>query len=245
MQPVVSVQSLPRQLQLGVSARGQYGFWLLRSCTQCGPIVAHVKPLYVLICLVGILPPSVTTPLFIATERFDPSDGERWQKYCRWAKIPDLVEIVSLDCLLCPRLINEPHGEDWRHVVNEDFRLDYFLHLDYLMQQIEEVVRRNILGVYRNPETHVESPPASGDFRFVGYDCIEEATQISALNDCGGFPDVFANDELNQFGLIQEFDRASEVRRLLAERHPNEHHAQCELYAIWRLHEAAEAAKRL
>ena len=179
----------------------------------------------------------MSTPLFIATERFDASDGDRWEKYCRWVGIPRLVEIVSLDCMLCPRLINEPRGEDWRHVVNEDFRLDYFLHLDYLKQRIKDVKRRNLLGVYRNPESHIESPPAPEDCEFVGYELIEESTQISALNNCGGFPDVFANAELNQFGLMQDFQRASEVRRLLAERHPNEHHAQCELYAIWRLNE--------
>src|SRR5438046_546012 len=43
MRPVVSVQSLPRRLQPGASVRGQSGFWLLRSCAQCGPNVAHVN----------------------------------------------------------------------------------------------------------------------------------------------------------------------------------------------------------
>jgi hypothetical protein len=47
------------------------------------------------------------TPLFIATERFDPTDGEKWQKYCEWAKIPALVEVVSLDALLCGHIIKE------------------------------------------------------------------------------------------------------------------------------------------
>jgi len=179
----------------------------------------------------------MATPLFIATQQFDASDGERWQGYCRWIQIPGLIEIVSLDCLLCPRLINVPQREDWPHIVNEDFRTDYFLHLDYLKEQVKDVKRRNILGVYRNPEFPIESPPAPEEFQFVGYDLIEEATQISALNNCGGFPDVFENAELNRFGVMQDFGRASAVRRLLAERHPNEHHAQCELYAVWRLHE--------
>ena len=53
------------------------------------------------------------TPLFIATERFDPSDGEKWQKYCDWAKIPGLVEVVSLDAMLCKHLIKEFQDEDW------------------------------------------------------------------------------------------------------------------------------------
>jgi hypothetical protein len=176
-------------------------------------------------------------PLFIATERFDPSDGDKWQKYCDWAKIPGLVEVVSLDGLLCKHLIQQFQTEDWSHIVNEDFRLDYFYHLDYLLRRVEGIHRRNILGLYRNPEAHVATPPASRKFEFIGYDLIEEHTQISALTNCRGFPDVFRNEELNRCGLIESFDRASEVRRLLAERHPEEAHAQCELYAIWRMTE--------
>jgi hypothetical protein len=178
------------------------------------------------------------TPLFIATKRFDPSDGERWQKYCEWAKIPGLVELVSLDAMLCKHLINEFQDEDWRHIVNEDFRLDYFYHLDYLKQRVRDIPRRNILGLYRNPEAHIAVAPSAGSFSFVGYDLIEEQTQISAITNCGGFPEVFRNEELNRFGLIDRFDRGSEVRRLLAERHPEEPHAHCELYALWRLNQS-------
>ncbi len=186
----------------------------------------------------------MTTPLFIATERFDPTDGEKWQKYCEWAKIPSLVEVVSLDALLCGHIIKEFQDEDWKHIVCEDFRLDYFLHFDYLKRRVKDVPRRNILGLYRNPEAHITRPPAADDFGFVGYDLIEEQTQISALTNCGGFPDVFRNDELNRFGLIDSFDRARQVRSALAERHPEEAHAQCEMYAIWRLRESEQDAAR-
>jgi hypothetical protein len=180
----------------------------------------------------------MTAPLFIATERFDQSDGEKWQKYYEWAKIPGLVEVVSLDTLLCKHLIKKFRNEDWRHIVNEDSRLDYFYHLDDLKQRIQGVPRRNVLGLYRNPETHIGVAPAPGGFNFVGYDLIEEQTQVSALTNCGGFPDVFCNQELNRFGLIDSFDRACEIRGLLVERHPEEPHAQCEMYAIWRLTES-------
>ena len=175
-------------------------------------------------------------PLFIANSRFDPSDGETWQQYCEFAKIPGLVEVVSLDGMLCRRLINEFRDEDWRHNVQEEYRLDYFYDLEYLKQRVADVPRRNILGLYRNPQTH-NAAPGSDHFRFMGYDLIEEGTQISALTNCGGFPDAFSNDELNHVGLIESFDRACVVRRLLAERHPEEPHAQCEIYAIWRLDE--------
>jgi hypothetical protein len=177
------------------------------------------------------------TPLFVATEKFGPLDGERWQRYCAWAKIPGLTEVVSLDCLLCPRIISEIGEEDWGHIVCEDFRLNYFHHLDFLLKRIATVPRRNGLGVYRNPDTQIDTRPAVGDFDFMGYDLIEEQTQISALVNCGGFPDAFSNNELNQFGLIAGFERACEIQRRLAELHPEEPHAQCERYALWRLNE--------
>lgn len=176
-------------------------------------------------------------PLFIATERFDPSDGEKWRSYFEWAKIPALTEVVSLDSILCGHLVEELCDEDWNYIVKEDFRLDYLYHLDYLLHRVRDMKRRNILGSYRNPDFHIAEAPAPVDFNFMGYDLIEEQTQISALTNCGGFPDVFSNDELNSCGLIEKFDRADEVRRLLAEKHPEEPHAQCEMYAIWRLNE--------
>jgi hypothetical protein len=179
----------------------------------------------------------VTTPIYIATERFDSTDGEKWGKYFEWAKIPNLTEIIGLDSTLCPRLPQETSDEDWAHVVNEEFRTDYFLHLDYLIKRIQTQPRRNILGLYRNPNVHVSESPASGDFIFMGYDLIEEQTQISALTNCGGFPDVFSNGELNNCGLILDFNRAAEVKQLLAEKHPEEPHAQCEMYSVWLLNE--------
>ncbi|HKW28950.1 MAG TPA: hypothetical protein VJT54_06425 [Verrucomicrobiae bacterium] len=179
----------------------------------------------------------VPEPLFIATERFDPTDGETWQKYFDWAKIPSLKEIVSLDGSLCPQLIKDFMDEDWNHIVKADFQLNYFCDLDYLLNRVSDKSRRNILGLYRNADNHISEAPAARDFSFIGYDLIDEDTQISALTNCGGFPDVFGNNELNSYGLISYFGRASEVRRVLAAQHPQDSHAQCELYALWRLNE--------
>jgi hypothetical protein len=179
----------------------------------------------------------MTERLFIATEKFDPSDGEKWENYTGWAKLPNLEEVVSLDALLCPHLIKDFTDDDWDHIVNENYRLDYFYQLDYLLSRVAETKRRNILGLYRNPIEHILIPPESGNFEFKGYDLIEEMTQISALTNCGGFPDAFSNDELNHYGIITDFARAVEIRRLLKEKYPDEDHANCELYAIWRLKE--------
>ncbi|MDB5173788.1 MAG: hypothetical protein JWN51_2561 [Phycisphaerales bacterium] len=177
------------------------------------------------------------TPLFIATEKFDSSDGQKWGNYVEWARIPDLVELFSLDRMLCPPILRNLEDEDWKHNVHEDYRLSYFYHLDDLIERVAGVTRRNILGLYRNPNSHIDAAPAPGAFAFIGYDLIEEQTQVSALTNCGGFPETFSTDELNQYGLIAEFARACEIRRLLPERNPAEPHARCEMYAIWRLAE--------
>lgn len=178
---------------------------------------------------------SVIQPLFIATERFDRSDGEAWSSYVEWAQIPHLIEIVGLDGILCPRIVEQLQKEDWKHIVCEDYRLGYFHDLDYLMERIAGTPRRNVLGLYRKPDVHIDASPAGADFIFVGYDLIEEQTQISALTNCGGFPETFSNDELNEYGLISAFTRACEVKKSLPERNPDEPHARCEMYAIWRL----------
>jgi hypothetical protein len=174
-------------------------------------------------------------PLFVACERFDPSDGDRWERFSQWARIPALAEVVSLDTMLCPTILHDLSDEDWQHNVHEDFRLNYFYDLDYLIRRSAAVLRKNILGLYRNPEGHINSAPGSRAFSFLGYDLIEEATQISALTNCGGFPETFSNNELNEHGLIPDFGRSSEIRKLLPQNNPAEPHAKCELYAIWRL----------
>jgi hypothetical protein len=180
-------------------------------------------------------------PLFIATERFDPSDGEVWRKYFEWAKIPALAEVAGLDGSLCHPVIGELLDEDWKHIADVKTGRIYFCHLDYLLNRVSDKPRRNILGVYHNPEFHILEAPNGRDFKFIGYDLIDDETQISALTNCGGFPDVFGKDELNSCGLLSRFEGANEVKKLLAEKYPEEPHAQCDMYAIWRLNEHAQA----
>jgi hypothetical protein len=174
--------------------------------------------------------------LFIATEPFNPSDGAAWEKYIEWAKIPHLKEVVGLDMSLCSRVVKDIRDEDWAHIVIENFRSYYFRNLDYLLKRAGKTTR-NILGLYRNPETHIIEPPGDGDFQFLGYELIDEGVQISALTNCGGFPETFSNDELNEYGLISSFVRANQIRDELLKNNPEEPHADCEMYALWRLRE--------
>ena len=173
------------------------------------------------------------TPWFIATEPFGPDDGERWQKYIKWSRLTQLSEVVSLDSSLCPSVLPDVKDDFWPHIVNEDYMLAYFTDLEFLKKQVSTVNRFNMLCVLRNPVHHDEKAPMEG-FEFIGYDLIEARTGISALNNCGGFPEVFSKGELSPHGLLTDFERAVDVRSTLRSKCPNEPHANCDLWAIFR-----------
>ncbi|HEY0912625.1 MAG TPA: hypothetical protein VGD75_20585, partial [Bradyrhizobium sp.] len=123
------------------------------------------------------------TPMFTARTPFDSTDGPRWENYVRWAQVPRLIEVVGLDSMLCPNIISEYIAEDWKYNVQNDCGFGYFYDLDYLRRRVANVPRKNILGVRRNPDAYIEAASAEAGFVFVGYDLIEEATQISALTN--------------------------------------------------------------
>lgn len=171
------------------------------------------------------------TPWFIATEPFTPDDAG-WDSYIKFSGLTQLEEVVSLDGMLCPTVLRQTRDDYWPHIVNEDFMLDYFLDLGFLMGQVAGIPRKNVLCVFRNPIRPPAAPSAC--FEFLGYDLVDVQGPASALTNCGGFPDVFANSELSRVGLLPDFGRALEVQSLLRSRHPDEPHADCHLWAILR-----------
>lgn len=168
---------------------------------------------------------------YTAVERFGPENGDAWTKYKEWSGLAQLSQVISLDGSLCPAIIRDRVEEDWKHVICEDYMTDYFHDLEYLLRRLPQGRECNIIGFVREPDSpfphHFENVAAD----FLGYDLY--STGISSLLNCGGFPDCFNNAELNQFGLIPNYERAQEVRNLLRQRHPEEPHAECELWALW------------
>ncbi|MFH1921648.1 MAG: hypothetical protein ABIP48_17425 [Planctomycetota bacterium] len=173
-------------------------------------------------------------PWFIATERFTSGSGDAWEKYVAWSGLRHLDEVVSLDPMLCPTLLPEIKDTYWPHIVNEDFRLNFFVDLDFLLKQVSGIRDRNLLCVCRNPAS--PSLPYKGEinFEFLGYDLVDVHGSASALSNCGGFPGVFANSELSPKGLLTSHDRAFQVQAELRAKHSEEHHADCHVWAISR-----------
>jgi len=171
-------------------------------------------------------------PLYIVTERFDRGRGTDWAKYIKWSQLTQLREVVSLDTILCPKVIDAVLPEDWDHIVNEDFMLDYFTDLDYLIQRAGSLRGRNLLCVYKNPDAGAKL--SDSRFALEGYDLVDVMGGISALTNCGGFPLAFENGELNAVGLLPTLDRAGVVREALLSNYPGEPHANCDVWAIFR-----------
>jgi hypothetical protein len=146
-----------------------------------------------------------------------------------------LTELVSLDSSLCGPVVREIVDDDWAHIVNADFMLHLFTDLDYLVRRVGDLRGRNLLCVYRNPASHPEAPVTSNfRFAFEGYDLVEVGGGTSALVNCGGFPEAFSNDELSVHGLLSSLDRANEVQHSLRQHYPDEPHASCNVWAIFR-----------
>jgi hypothetical protein len=175
----------------------------------------------------------VNSPLYIATERFDPARRPQWDHYITWSGLSQLREVVSLDAILCPRVIKEILPEDWDEIVNEDFMTDYFISLDYLMQRVGSLDGRNLLTVYKKPD---EKPSLHDSrFQFEGYDLVDGRGGISALTNCGGFPLAFDNAELSPVGLLSSLERAQAVQMALTTHYESHSHAHCDVWAIFRL----------
>lgn len=172
---------------------------------------------------------------YTARAKFDPSHGAAWENYRQWARLPQLTELLTLDLVLCPEIIQELTPEDWTHNVQQDHRLFYFRDLDYLLGRLAGAQPFNLLAVTWEPTAACYDYLADSRFQFHGYDLIEEATGISALTNCGGFHLAFRNEELSPLGLLPDYDFARVVQARLHQHYPDEHHAQCELWGVWQM----------
>ncbi len=180
--------------------------------------------------------------VFVAKRRFDPMAGDAWGRYVAWSGLSQLREVVSLDEMLCPTVPEDLSAADWDHNVHADYQTSYFRSLEYLRARVAGEVSLNILAVLRNPAVgDLQSVELPG-FTFAGFDLLDRCGGVSALTNCGGFDGVFAKAELSHLGLLRDLGRAYEVQRGLHTTYPHEPHAECHVWAIWRLGDCAQAA---
>lgn len=172
---------------------------------------------------------------FGAVERFGPDDGDLWSNYIDCSGMPPLKEVVTLDGSLCPNLITELTDEDWQQNVDDEAMFFFFRDLDYFLSRYKVPANYQVLAIIRNPQGHetLDDP----HFEFIGYDLIEGDYQggTSALTNCGGFEKAFQPSDLSEYGLVSDYDKARQINELLRQHYPDEPHAFCDLYAVWRM----------
>ena len=170
------------------------------------------------------------TAVYSAVTRFDP-DRDDWQKYIDWSGLTHLREVISLDGILCPSVIQELTDEDWQFNVHEDYKTHLFRDLDYLLRKVAGNEQINVLAVMQEPTTKALRSFTDPGFVFRGFDLTDGS--ISALVNCGGFDQAFKNKELSEYGLLTDHAKALNVQQLLRSEYPDEPHAECDVWAIW------------
>ncbi|MCL2812482.1 MAG: hypothetical protein FWD25_11435 [Clostridia bacterium] len=161
-------------------------------------------------------------PIYIKAERFFPIS-----EYEEFSRITGRNEIVTFDVCLCPIIVDEGiHYE-----VYEDEAPDYTLLLKAALKPDEQII-----AYFVNPTEDYHFHVLDDGFEFCGYDLSEEMTGISAITNCGGgFDTAISYDQLNKFGLLNDFFQAYEVRDKLENQFPEDDHAFCEVYELWRM----------
>jgi len=102
------------------------------------------------------------------------------------------------------------------------------------LAHVRELISLDTILCPEAPERLVAEVRPTG-FDLAGFELLDVHGDVSALTDCGGFPAVFAGGELNSFGLLSDLSRADDVRRGLRTAYPDEPHAECDVWALWRL----------
>lgn len=174
---------------------------------------------------------------YTARVTFDPNAKAAlgWDKYIKWSKLTHLTEVISLDGIL-NSLVFEPDlnsKEDWKYIVTEGQMITrYFNTIDYIIEKTKNIDHFNLLAVIKEPKEN--KGKLSNNFDFIGYDLIERDGMISALTNCGGFDETFLPKDLNEYGLVTEWANAKKIQTNLKVNNPNEPHADCYLYEVWR-----------
>lgn len=160
--------------------------------------------------------------------------AQAWENYIQWIQLPQLVEVVSLDGGLNEDIISEKsHYVPDSAVIDNDFITGLYTSLKFVSDEMKDFGKYNLLAVIKNPTVECNTVNLN-DFDFVGYDLLDQDYGNSALTNCGGFYETYSPADINQFGLMDDFEKAIHTKELLITNNPVEHHADTNLFAIWR-----------
>ncbi len=175
----------------------------------------------------------VMSPIFAACQKFDARSGDSWLRYIDRSGFIHIDEIVSVDTMLCPSLIDELVDDDWKYNIHADFRAFFFYNYNYLKRRVKyDSSRHNILALTEQPTANVS--PLDG-FTFCGYDILDGYDSISVLTNCGEHPSIFSAADINRFGLINDLDRVTDIAEKIRGTNPDDDHCcDCRVWGLAR-----------
>jgi hypothetical protein len=175
---------------------------------------------------------------FTSRAKFDAlndSGGLAWSTYVEWSRLFHLKELVSLDGSLNEVLVevDQKSEDDWKNIVVADYyETGFFRTLDFVLHRTK-AEQFNLLTVVIEPEGDCASIRID-DYDFLGYELLDQYYDTSALSNCGGFDKTFLPSDLNNVGLIGDYENANRIKTNLLENNPLEEHANTNIIAIWR-----------
>ena len=150
---------------------------------------------------------------------------------------------------ICERLITvnsdnyKKFGEQqFKEIVSVDKKMFYKRTIINYTQASELVIPKNqqilcvmcMLDDNGDINDSKNAEPVIRGFSFCGFD-LADNWEISVLINCGkGFQKAFTYKDLNKFGLIPNYQLAKEIQEKLMDNYPEEEHAYCALFAVWR-----------
>ncbi len=169
--------------------------------------------------------------IYTARERFTVAAGPRWSDYLKFSGFTHISELVTLDYVLCPDLIDSLIDADCKYNVQADDRIHWFQDCDYLIGRVSwRSGRDQILAIREEPSESLAVPDG---FEPCGFDILDRDDSISVLSNCGQFPEIFDPSEVNVLGLIEDSKRAHSIAARIREEYPSEYH--CSACRVWQL----------
>lgn len=175
--------------------------------------------------------------LYTAIETYN-SSKDSWNDYKAWIKLPQLTEVISLDSMLNPCVFEidykNPNEFQYLYLESKTIRGNIYKSLNFVKRKAKKSEDQYyILALEKEPKDDCKVKTMDG-FTFLGYDLLDKDYIASALTNCGGFYETYSQKDLNNFGLIFDFNKVYHIREKLFKNNPHEEHADCNVWAIWK-----------
>ncbi|WP_158859902.1 hypothetical protein [Lunatibacter salilacus] len=177
------------------------------------------------------------TVLYTGREPFNqafPKEGLTWEEFKVWNGFSQMKELLSLDQFLNPELnILKMGNNDAFSYHEQGKRTGLFTSLEYVKGIIGDGENCNLLAVIKEPGESCNELILEG-FEFAGYDLLDTGYGYSALSNLGSILGPVTAEDLNEYGLIQNFSDVKALQAKICNGYRGLQQAETYIMAVWR-----------